>query len=363
MKNKTKIFSGKFIAGLLIYALLFLILAGAGLSVFWKYIEAYELSRPKNTVAEFVDQLTEEQMCAASDELYDSCRDLQTRDQFDQAIRNALSGELSYAKKSSESTEDRQVYALRSGRTVIGSFVIEAGEEDRFGFRRWAVTDSQFDFSFLMGEAITLTVPSEFCVLVNDVALDGSYIVESGIQYSALEEFYGDYTLPTMVSYTITGYLGDVEVQVLNESGNPVSIADDMDMNQFLPQCSDAQAKAVEEFADEFVELWVKFSGSTNATKGGNYSRLKKVLSSDGALSERLYSALDGLTFGQSNGASIQQITVNRIVPMEADTYMCDLTYMVRTTGRQGAVDTTSNMKLIMVTENGKLRVKAMERY
>lgn len=364
MRKNTKIISGRFILGMVIYALVFLLAVGTGLYFFWDFIEAYELSRPKNTISAYVDQLTPEQMCASSDALYATVDSkLQSRAQFDQVIQDTLGAELTYAKKSSESTEDRQVYVLRSGKTVVGNFTIEAGAEDRYGFRRWQVTDSEFDFSFLMGEGMTVTVPSEYQVTVNGVILDETYQVETGIQYSALEEFYGDYTLPTMVTYAVQNYLGEVEMQVLDASGSPVVITQDMDMNSLLPQCSDSQRSSVQQFAEQFVDLWVKFSGSTNDTKGGNYHRLKAILSSDGVLAERLYSALDGLTFGQSNGAAIKVITINRVVPVAEGMYMCDLTYVVSTAGRQGSVDTTSNMKLILVTESGNLRLKAMERY
>lgn len=364
MKQNVKIFSGKFILGMVIYAVLFLVIAGVGLGLFWKYIEAYELSRPKNTVQAYMDQLTAEQMCIGSDELYGRIdTNLQNREQFDQVIRDSVDGNYSYAKKSSESTEDRQVFVVRSGKTPIGEFVISAGKEDKYGFRRWSVEEYSFDFSHLMGEGVQTTVPLGYSVLVNGVKLDDSYITQTGIRYSALEEFYGSYTLPTMVTYAAHGYLGDVTMEVLDAAGNPAVITSDMDMNSLLPQCSNEETEKVRQFVDAFVELWVKFSGSNNSTKGGNYHRLKKVLSSDGVLAERLYSALDGLTFGQSNGSKILEIPINRIVPLGDGYYICDITYVVRTNGRQGAVDTTSNMKLVLATENGELKLKTMERY
>jgi len=364
MKKNAKILSGKFIAGIVIYAVVFLLLVAVGLYLFWGFIEAYELSRPKNTMQEFMDQLTVEQMCAASDALYDSVdQNLQTREQFDQVIRDAVTGDISYAKKSSESTETRQVFVLRSGRANIGQFTISAGKEDKYGFRRWEVEEYSFDFSYLLGEGVSVTVPLEYQVTVNGKLLDDSYITETGIQYSALEEFYDSLTLPTMVTYDVEGFLGDITIEILDAAGNPVTITSDMDMNALLPQCGADEAGKVEAFANEFVKLWVSFSGSTNDTKGGNYHRLKNILSSDGALAERLYTALDGLTFGQSNGATILEVPINRIVPLGNGEYICDMSYVVRTVGRQGAVDTTSNMKLLMVTENGELRVKAMERY
>lgn len=365
MKQRKKVFSGKFVAGIVIYAVVFMALVGAGLGVFWKFIEAYELSRPKNTLKNYVEQLTVDEICAGANELYDSVSSgLQSPKQFRQVIADSLTGELNYAKKSSESTADRQVYVLRSGKTPIGEFAIAAGEEDSFGFRRWTVQDQSFDFSHLIGEPVSITVPSEYKVFTADrVLLDENSITEENIHYSALEEFYGDYTLPTMTTYTADGYFGEITLQAMDPSGNIVEITPDTDMNDLLPKCSPEEEAQVETLAKEFIRLWVAFSGSTKDTSAYHYYNIKNVLSSDGVLATRLYTALDGLSYGQSSGATIQDIKLNRIVPVEGAYYMCDVTYLVQAIGRQGAVDTTSNMKLMLSTENGILKVKSMQRY
>lgn len=364
MDKKTKIFSGKFLAGILIYAAIFLIVAAIGLGVFWKFIEAYEISRPKNTMKAYVEQLTPEQMAKKSDDLYATIdQHVQSRDQFDQVIRNAVTEKVSYAKKSSESSENRQVFVLRSGKAVIGKFTIEAGDEKTFGFRIWEVTDAEFDFSYLMGEPVSVTVPSEYQVSVNGNVLDESYITASGIEYTALEGFYDDYQLPTMVTYSASNFLGEATVQITDQEGNPVDITPETDMNALLPTCTAQEATDIGAFANEFVRLWVNFSGSTKGTAVFNYYQIKNILSSDGELSERLRSAIEGLAFGQTKGAKIKEVTINRIVPLGEGSHMCDLTYLVSTTGKKGPVDTTSNMRLILVTEEGVYKLKSMESY
>jgi len=364
MAKKVKIFSRKFVTGLLVYVVLFLIVLAVGLGIFWKFIASYEASRPKNTLKAYVSQLTVDQMCDGSDELYASIdQNVQSREQFDQVIRNAVTESVSYAKKSSESTENRQVYVLRSGKTPVGSFVIEAGEPDMFGFRVWEVSDSSFDFSYLMGESVSVTVPSDYRVSVNGHVLDESYITKTGIEYTALDGFYGSYDLPTMVAYTADNFLGEGLLEVTDKDGNPVEITSETDMNTLLPRVSAQEAEGIESFTREFVQLWINFSGSKKGNATYNYYQIKKILSSDGALSERLRTAIDGLAFGQTNGASIQDVIINRIVPIGDGTYMCDMTYLVRTVGKKGPVDTSSNMKIIIVTEDGAYRVKSMERY
>ena len=100
MIRNNPVFSRKFVKGMVIYAVVFLTIAAFGLSYFWKFIEAYELSRPKNTVNQYMDQLTAERMCSGSDDLYGQIdQNLQGREQFDRVIRDSLAEDLTCAKK------------------------------------------------------------------------------------------------------------------------------------------------------------------------------------------------------------------------------------------------------------------------
>ena len=65
-KMKKKGFK-RFFLGLTIYCVVFLGLAYWGLTEFWSFIDAYELSRPKNAIAPYVEQLTKEQIAQAYD--------------------------------------------------------------------------------------------------------------------------------------------------------------------------------------------------------------------------------------------------------------------------------------------------------
>ena len=54
---------------------------------------------------------------------------------------------------------------------------------------------------------------------------------------------------------------------------------------------------------------------------------------------------------------------MNQVSDMGGERFYCDLTYIVETVGREGAVETTNNLKLIILeTENG-LKIEAMTRY
>ena len=364
MAKNTKILSRKFLVGLGIYAVAFLVVAAAGLGVLWKFLVSYELSRPKNTLNAYIMQMTPEQMCEGSDELFASLdQNLQSREEFDRVIRESVMENLSYAKVTSESTEEHQVYVLRSGKTPIGRFSIGPGPEVGFGFKSWQVTESSFDFSHLMGQSVSVTVPSDYQVRFRNTVLDERYITETGIHYGALEEFYDNYQLPYLVTYTADNFLGEGDLEVLDRNGNFTVIIPGMDMDVLLPQCTDEEFAAVEAFSEKFADLWIQFSSSTEKTVGTNFFYLRQNLSADGVLDARLRSAVYGLTYGQSGVTRLQDVVVNRVVPLGDGTYMSDMTYYVKTWGKYGPVELDSNMKLIIVTEKDKLKVQAMARY
>lgn len=350
--------------GMALYAVVFLILTAAGLAVLWNFIDAYEQSRPKNTVDAFLETLTPEKLSGSDGELLAGIDPkLQTEEQARQVIRDAVTGDLSYAKKSSESTEDRQVYVIRSGRQVIGEVAITAGEPDRYGFRVWQATDSSFDFSWLLSESVSVTVPESFTVSVNGNVLDEGYVTGTGIQYSALEEFYGDYELPVLVTYTAGPVLGELVLETADGEGNPVVITGDTDYNAFLGACTDEETADLEELVNLFVTRYIAFTGSSNKAVQSNYYRLCETLVPGGALAARLKKAFDGLTYAQSNGDKMQELTMNRAVDLGDGRYLCDFTYTVETVGKKGAVQTVTNMKTVIVETEKGLRVEAIANY
>lgn len=364
MVKNTKIFSRGFLKGLVIYAVCFLVLAAVGLAVFWQFIESYELSRPRNTLNAYISQLTVEQMCRESDSLYATVdSNVQDRESFDRVIRDAVTEPVNYVKRSSESTQERQVYVLRTGKTPIGTLIIEMGSESSFGFRVWEVAETSFDFSYLTGQPVRVTVPADYRVAFNGTELNERYITQSGIHYAALEEFYDSYELPAMVTYTVENFLGEGTLDVYDREGNPVEITPETDMDSLLPRCGEEEYAAIEAFAWEYANCWVNFSGSTKSNASGNLTRLSRLLASDGVLRSRFRSALAGLTYGQTRGVSLQDVTVHRIVPLGDGRYMCDMTYIARTVGHKGAVDISGNTKILIVTEGNAYKVKSMERY
>lgn len=357
--------SKRFIKGMIVYALVFAVIAGTGLFVFWKFIEAYEQSRPINAVKAYVSQLSVEQMCDGSQALFAQLdHNIQSEEEACEIIRYSVSKDISYAKKGKESSLDRQVYVLRDGKQIIGEFTIVPEIKGKFGFMNWCVSESSFDFSYLLSEPISVTVPSDFTVYLNGTRLNDSYITQTDIPYEALEEFYDDYNFPTLVTYTADAFLGELGFEVIDREGNTVALKEDMDLSALLPACSQDDEARLFTFTRDFLSAYVIYTGGANGlSPAHNYYILYDYLIPKSELANRLYTAIDGLRYAQSNGDSIRAVDVHQLAVLDDVRYYCDVTYIVETWGREGAVETTNNIKLIIVeTENG-LRVEAMTRY
>lgn len=356
--------SHKFLVGMIVYAVIFLALTAVGLKFFWEFIDAYEQSRPKNTVKAYLEALTVEQMCAGAEPWFSQLdHTIQSEEACIGIIRDSLKEDVTYAKKAGECTDTRQVLVLRSGKQTIGQMTMDAVETDQYGFSRWKVTDAKYDFSYLEGEPVTVTVPQTYAVSVNGCVLDERYITESGIHYPLLEELYDQYELPVMVTYRAAGFLGQQSATVTDPTGAAVTIDADTDMDALLENCTAQEQEALTALVNGFLEKYVQYCGSSTGMVSGNFVALKAYLVPNGALAERLWTASDGLRWAQSNSDKIESIDIHHYVRLADGRYLCDATYLVNTWGRRGLVQTTNRIKLIAVQTDVGLRVEAMTSY
>lgn len=361
----SRVFSRKFVVGLLIYVVCFGVIAGVGLGVWWDFIENYELSRPKTTVKAYVDQLTPESIASGLEDFLSGLdSNVQSREESIQVLAETMMEPLTFAKMVTESTEDRYVYALLLNKQEIGQLAIQAQEAGKYGLRMWNVVEATYDLSCLIGEDVVVTVPEDFTVCVGKTELDSSYIMESGILYPVLEDFEGKFDLPAMVTYQVDGFLGNAETKILDRDGNVVQIAEDTNMNSFLPECSEQEMEEIDAFVPVFIEKYVNYSGGAKYSIEVNFKALTNLVVPDGELYEMFYSALRGLRFAASRSDTVQEITIHQYAALGNNRYLCDLTFDVLTVGRQGEeVHTENNMKLILLRTEKGLKAESLIRY
>lgn len=353
-----------FVRGLVIYTVVIMAAIAVGLAVLWDFLKAYEESRPQTALDQFVQQLAAGDFNGQSLDVMDEIdHKIQSEEECRELIQNQLSGEITYAKNVAACTEEKWVYVLRHGSKIVGNVSLIPRDKDRYGFSNWEISSGAADFSMLKGEKLSVTVPSNFSVSVNGVTLDRSYITEDQIQYPELKEFYDNYQLPYLVTYEAGPFLGDLKMEVTDSHGAAVSMDENTDLGQFLNNCTAEEQEKIQEFADIYIKLLVAYGGSTSQNGSANFNRLAQYMVRNGELANRFRSALPNYQFSQNRGNKVVSQTINRMVNIGENRYLCDVTYLVDTNGKQGVVRTTNNVKIILIAEKSRLLAEAMTSY
>ena len=346
--------------GVILYAAVALTLIGVGLALFWSFLTAYEASRSKNTVNAYLAGLTAGHIRDGA--LPALLEQVDTRVQDEAACRErlteALQGELTAAKNISRSTGETQVYALRQGSRVIGSFTLEQTGESAWGFTPWTVTGEEFDLTFLLGDKVSLTVPPDYTVYADGKPLPGSCVAEEGVPYPELAEFAGDYDLPTLVRYEAGPFVGEVALTLTDGEGN--AVAPDAGSGVFLDNCSPEEKAAVEEAARAFVQTYVDYVSCAGSDPATTLQWLKKLMVPDSALSKRMRDALAGLHWVSDRHATVSGMEAGLISRVGEDLYFCQVAYTVNTRDITGQVQVENRVKLLLRQTNGKLLTEAM---
>lgn len=355
----------KFLIGMLIYALVFLGAAAFGLDKFWDYIEAYELSRPETAMNTYMQQVDIDYLCnggsgpilAAVDHNIQSeqaCRDY---------IKATLTGQLRYAIKMSECTENKMVYMVMCGDKSVCKVTLIPGPADQYGFTPWKVVEQVFDLSYIQPSAVSITVPHNYPVYIGDALLDASYITETNIHYKEIDAYYAAYSPPYLVTYQSGAFLGELEFRVTDPAGNPVSIDEATDMTVFLNNCTAEELAEINPLTEAYVQGYVDFLSCANNNPEQNYHRLSKLLVPDCDLAHRFRDAVRGMTWISDRHSEISSLVVNRQVNLGHDRYLCDVTYEVDTRLHNGTSHEITNAHLIIALTDSGMKVENMTIY
>ena len=350
---------------MILYALVVLGAAYWGLGKFWDYMDAYEDSRIQNTIDAYMEEVTPQYVCHRSGDLIDSIdHHLQSEEACEAVILDFLSGGITYARKSAECTDTRAVYVLRSGGKVIGQVELIPQGETRYGFTPWAVNEDSFDLSFLIGNTDSITVDHTMQVYAGEVLLDESFVTETGLQYEAVEEFYGELELPYKVTYTAGPILGETVLRAVDAKGEPVEITGEADLDPWLNNCDEAVHQELDAFNRDFIDRYVRYLTSRRDNRQYNYERLLPLLVDGSNLEKRVSNAYEGLEFGQSQSDTIVRFCSNHIIDLGGDQYLCDVTYEVDSLGRDGELHrSVNNAWLFLVRTDGGLKAERLLTY
>ena len=171
-----------------------------------------------------------------------------------------------------------------------------------------------------------------------------------------------EYDLPTLCTYTAGPILGTPVLTVQDEEGNPVTIDENTDLQQYLKNCSQEELDGVKDFVADYVEAYMNFTSVTGGqgSMRRNLSKLQSYMVPDSKLSQRMEEAIVGLLWVTDRRADVNHIDIHRTLRLEEGRYVCDLTYVVDTRDFSGKKQSSTTITLIIVeTENG-LKAESM---
>lgn len=352
-----KIKKSHFLRNLLIYSLVLVLAAAGVLFILERFLTAYEASRPEHAVERFVSSLTQQDVIDGCDVLLSTVNPaLQSRQEAEQIIRNALAEPFHAAKDAASQNEI--LYCIYSGPQKIGSFHLISTGTDAFNFAQWEAKLDSFDMSGLVGQETSLTVPDNARVLFLGKELSRDFVTQSNIPFDILREFPQD-DLPQCSTYQVSGYLGEANWQVYTPNGTEIT---GQDYQEILlgENCSDVEQQALESRILTFLDQYIAYCGSNKNNSRWRLSNMRDSLVPDGLLYQRLASALDGLNYGTSIADTRQDTKIHCIKKFSEEVYFADVTYVVDTTGKEGVVSTTTNLRLILVPSGNTFLVSDM---
>ena len=225
---------GKFGRFLIIYSAVFLVLIAIGLTFFWKYISAYEISRPEHVIDDFILSMQNENGTDTLREHF-QVSEFENKDAvFDKISSTYFKGQdCSYRKMAGEYTDNSPVYIIRAGGADLYKVTLEPKGEKAagFGFQLWEVSGIALMDSST--RTITIEAPADTTIKVNDIDVPGSYITDDHVAYDAnMDEnrFNAD---SYRVLYTINGIYDEVTVSAIDPEGTELT-AEDTDDNKFV---------------------------------------------------------------------------------------------------------------------------------
>lgn len=349
-----------FLTGAAIYAGVALLLIGVGLFFLWQFLAAYEASRPRNTVEDYLDDLTSQHILevAGPDLISQVDAGIQSEAEAREEILVALQGKFTCARNVSKSTDGRQVYVLRKGAQVIGSFDMEPTGKPSWGFTPWSVTGEEFDLSFLLGETVSVLAPEGYTVLVNGNPLPDTCAAETGIPYPALAEFAGEYALPTLTRYEAGPVLGEVTLRLRDADGKEITPPEDADL--YLDNCSQAEREALTLAVNGFLRTYVDYTSCTGGSPSTTLQWLKKLMVPGSDLAKRMQNALAGLYWVSDRHATVADVEIGLVSRLSPGLYLCDVTYGVNTRDLSGEIRAESHVKLLFRQSGSSLLAEAM---
>lgn len=354
-----------------VYIVLLIAASSFGLSLVWQYAKEYENSRPLNVVEDYVSHLQENLWDEnIANTIANMPHEFQSDEECAEHVKELLGSGITYSRTASSDGGSVINYELRCNKNVFGKLSLiedESYADDvRFGMLPWKVFNEEFNFDALY-TSVRITVPRSYEVYLNDIKMGSEYIVEEGIHYDVLEEYYDQFEgLPTKVTYEYDKVIGSLEPKVLDESGNPVTIDESRNDAQFIKDCPAEELEKLSVFTVNFLDRYFRYICGVGDPMA-SYQQLAAYLELDAELDQRMQVAMDGLSWSHTSSVKVNSSQLNGAVELGDGFYLLDVsastTVYYPGKGETGEVNNDQNMKIIVKETAGDIRAISLELY
>lgn len=204
---------------LLIYSAVLIALGAVILCVLWRFLKAYEASRPQNVIDAFVASCDDDTWlghmlpaAAAVDSGFEDGEQI-VRSYFDGFCRGnrAAAFEVGASTLGEEPT-----YRVRAGNAYMCTVTLKKGDPVGFSLNEWEIGSVTSDFSLygLTAHDVEISAVSPDEVFLNGISVDASYTVRQDALSgeNAVVDNAADHA-PQVITYRIDGLYGAVRVE------------------------------------------------------------------------------------------------------------------------------------------------------
>ena len=351
--------SGRFGRALLIYILIFALLAAAVLVAFRQYLAAYEASRATTVLHRYLEACADGTLSypwglalGKIDSEQDGSSD--SRIWAQEKIRNAT------IREQLGSSSGEKTYALYDENGVCFETVtLRQTEKDRWGFTGWQVVRENISLAPYT-TSVSLVIPEDYTVKLNGEALDPAFVVEKGIPYEALKPFENDIKTPPLMMKVQFGPVLDAgEVTVLDSKGQPVP---EEQQNEFhyLDNASAEDRARVQAFAESYLAAYLPYADDLNGGGMAYFWDVYMLIVHGGELEARIRQAQDGFEYGNVQKLEILSVNLDCCTDLGGGRYFADFGYHIRTYGLHDPTEEDYRMRLLIREENGTLLAEQM---
>ena len=224
-----------FARALILYTVVLVVAAVAVMAVLWKYLEAYEFTRPENVMSQF-EQMADEQYweTAITSSFAVTPSEFETKSQLEDELCLSLlrDGKMTYVKDEVY-TDAAPVYLVSVNGVELCRVYMspQTGGEAGFGLQYMSINKVELlaDFIAPKARSITITAPVGATVTVNGIAVSESYLSDAAPDTSYLPELEQNAT-DLLCCYEIANIYGTVEIAGTAANGDTL-VAEKSDEN------------------------------------------------------------------------------------------------------------------------------------